>query len=320
MQFSRYLTYSKSDSAYPIVSWIIKLGLVFASLYYVISKLIEESTAFAGLLKQFMVPAFIGIIVFVLMLMVINWLLEAIKWQFVAKPFSSLSLKQSVKAVVTGISLDAVIPLGAGAVAGKVLSVKYKDRNNLYLPAILAQGLQSFWTVLLGMYGIYQLSEMTKLGEFYSVEKGQIALSVLILSGLVLLIFWPKAAQKLGDTVKVYSISTWTALTVLSFLRYVVFLSQLLLLAHFFSPEIALPVLVGCSNWMFFAKTIVPKPGHIGALGIRGASAIIFLDLAGYPYSGFVLATFALWVINLAIPSLLGLFFIKELHFTAESK
>ncbi|MCB0497501.1 MAG: flippase-like domain-containing protein [Cyclobacteriaceae bacterium] len=317
MQFSRYLTYSKSDSAYRFIPWAIKLALVAASFYYIVSKLIDGDVEISELTRQMKQPAFGWIVAATLALMLVNWWLEAKKWQMVARPFKLLSIVQAFKAIVTSVSLDAVLPFGSGAVAGKVLSLKEENRNNVLLPVVLAQGLQSFWTVVLGSFGLYQLAQLTHLSKLYTINLWQAGFIFLLGVSVVIVL---RLRSKWLQALSLYSASDWLRLAGLSFLRYLVFLIQLIALAQFLSPEISLYTLLGCSTWMFFAKTIVPKPGHIGALGIRGASAIFFLNLAGYPYAGFVLATFVLWIINLAIPSLAGLFFIKELHLTTDSK
>lgn len=317
MQFSRYLTYSKSDSSYRFLPWLIKGGLAFASFYYVVTKLLAEKVFVAEMLSYFTQPLFSFVLLIVVVLMLVNWWLETKKWQIVASPFRVLPLNKAFKAVIAGVSLDTILPLGTGAVAGKVLSLKGVNRGDLFLPVVLAQGLQSFWTVALGSIGLYQLAQMTDLGMLYEMEGWKIAGFLVI--GLAVFVFvrlWPKGKGLL----KQYSFKNWVSLLLLSFVRYMVFLFQLLVLSSFMSTDIPMMVLLGCSTWMFFAKTIVPKPGHLGSLGIRGAAVIFFLNQAGYPYTGFVLATFVLWVINLAVPSLIGLFFIKELHLSADNK
>ena len=316
MQFSRYLTYSKSESAYRFIPWIIKGTLVVASFYYVVSRLFVEKVNAIETLTHIAQPFFGWIICIVVLLMLVNWWIEAIKWQIVAKPFSKISLIQSVKAIVAGVSLDSVLPLGTGAVAGKVLSLKGSNRNNLLLPVVVAQGVQSIWTVVFGSIGIYQLAQLTELGKLYVIESWHVAVFfILSLASLGMIYFWPRWKKILMR----YSFRSWFSILILSLFRYMVFLSQILVLSSFLSNNISIEVLLGCATWMFFAKTIVPKPGHLGSLGVRGAAAVYFLNLAGYPYTGFVLATFVLWVINLAIPSLVGLFYIKELQLSANS-
>ncbi len=319
MQFSRYLTYRKSSSLIRFWPWVLKIGLAAASFYYVFSKLLEEKLLLSEVEDLFKSFDFTFIILLVVILMILNWFLESKKWQLLAKQFQSISIVQAFKAILAGVSLDAVLPFGAGAIGSKVLSLNGSGRQKLIGPVIIAQSIQSFFTIAFGVIGIAQLAKMTNVLSLYSGV--QVSILILVLTGLLTLgisKLLPEKKAYYVEAIKEVSKTVWINIVVLSFFRYVIFLVQLLLIATYLAPEIPILVLVGCITWMFFAKTIVPKPGHLGAVGIRGASVVFFLGLAGYSAGNVVLATLILWVINLAIPSLLGLFFIKNLSLNPE--
>lgn len=316
MQFSRYLTYKKSGLSFRVWPWLLKVVLVAASFYYILSKIIEEQVVFREVIHLFSSSVFAFIITAVFILMSFNWLLESYKWQLIASKYQKLSIEQALKAILTGISLDAILPFGVGAVGSKVLSLNGGERNKLLGPIIISQGIQSFWTVAFGLFGLYQLALMTNLVEVYGGFYSFLLIGALIILTVVAIYkFWPNAVLYIVGSVKDFTLKIWIKIVAISALRYIVFFIQLFILSRFLAPEIPATVLVGCITWMFFAKTIIPKPGHLGALGIRGASVVFFLNLAGYSYSEVVLATLILWFINLAIPSLIGLFFVKDLNF-----
>ncbi len=320
MQFSRYLTYRKSSSLIRFWPWLLKIVLAAASFYYVISKLLEEKLILSEIVALFKSSDFLLLISLVVILMVANWLLESKKWQLLANQFQSISLAQAFKAILSGVSLDAILPFGAGAVGSKVLSLNGKDRQKLIGPVVIAQGIQSFFTVAFGLLGIAQLAKMTNVLSLYNGVN--VTILLLVVSGVLALVVTKSIPTKMAyyiKTIKEVPKSSWSKVVALSFFRYVIFLVQLLLLATYLAPEIPMLVLIGCITWMFFAKTIMPKPGHLGAVGIRGASVVFFLGLAGYSAGNVVLATLILWVINLAIPSLVGLFFIKDLSLNPEA-
>lgn len=315
------ISFNKSRYAYRFWPWLLKAVLIAASFYYVVSKLFVEQLVFNELYNLFGAIEFALIFFVVTILMGLNWLFESKKWQLIAAKYQQISIIQAVKAILVGVSLDSILPFGAGAVGSKVLSLGGNIRRKLIASIILAQGIQSFWTVMFGLIGLTQLAAMTNLLAVYGGLKSLFLIGTLsILLVMAIVRFWPKILKYIISSVKGLSSISWVKIIIISFFRYVVFLGQLLLLSIYLAPEIPLWVLFGCITWMFFAKTIVPKPGHLGALGIRGASVIFFLSLSGYSYSGVVLATLILWFINLAIPSLVGLFFIKGLNFRTENK
>ncbi len=319
MQFNRYLTYRKSSSVIHYWPWVLKIGLAAGAFYYVASKLWAEQVYLNKVAALFATSEFAALCLIITTLMSLNWLLESKKWQLLAKQVQPISIGQAFKAILTGVLFDTIMPFGVGAVSSKVLSLTQGNRSLVVGPVIMAQGVQSLWTVLFGLVGLVQLAKMTTIGAIYGKQTNLLVLLVLFAALILIAIkFWPQKAKNYVDAIKKVSNIIWLKIIGLSFLRYIIFLVQLMLLALYLAPQIPWVVLLGCITWMFFAKTIVPKPGHLGALGIRGASVIFFLSLAGYPSAGIVLATLILWVINLAIPSLAGLFFIKNLSLNPE--
>lgn len=301
--------------------WVLKAILTTASFYYVASKLIEDQLVLNELSDLFSSIDFALIFLAVSVLMLFNWLFESKKWQLLARSYKSISLVQALKAILAGVSLDAILPFGAGAIGSKVLSLKGAERQKLIAPIIVAQGIQSFWTVVFGLIGLSQLAKMTDVLSIYGGYNTALIL-LLLVTVLIFAIFkyWPQTTKYYIQSVKSLSKTVWVKIAIISLFRYLIFLTQLLILSIYLAPEMPIITLIGVITWMFFAKTIIPKPGHLGALGIRGASVVFFLTLAGYSYSGVVLATLILWVINLAIPSLIGLIFIKDLNFRSEYK
>ncbi len=287
-----------------------------ASFYYVVTKLVAEQLAVNKVFSLLNASSFGFILALVMVLMVFNWLIEAKKWQILAQNITNISFSNALKAILAGVSLDAVLPFGAGALSSKLLSLKGVNKKQLIAPVVVSQGTQSFWTVAFGLIGLSQLASYINLYPIYNyptyyllfVSLGVVAIIVLIR------IFKNSLFEFIINSIKKIPLNTWSVVALLSMVRYLLFLIQLMLISIYLAPEVPVITLLGCITWMFFAKTIVPKPGHLGALGIRGASIVFFLNLAGYASSEVVLASIILWMINLAIPSLVGLYFMKDLN------
>jgi hypothetical protein len=108
----------------------------------------------------------------------------------------------------------------------------------------------------------------------------------------------------------------------MSFLRYLVFTTQFLFLLHIFSVPV--PVFDGViiTSLIFFVLSIVPTV-TLTELGIRDSVAVYFFGIYFSPASGMadsilfgiLSAATLLWIINLAIPALIGTFFVFRLNF-----
>jgi hypothetical protein len=64
----------------------------------------------------------------------------------------------------------------------------------------------------------------------------------------------------------------------------------------------------------FFVLAAVPTVA-LTELGVRGSISIFFIGLVSTNILGILVSSFALWIINLVIPALIGSLFVLELNF-----
>jgi len=104
---------------------------------------------------------------------------------------------------------------------------------------------------------------------------------------------------------------------VLSFFRYVVFSIQYLLVLKSFNIELSFLLTLSLIAATFFVSTVVPTFA-LTEITVRGVSAIYFFGLYLTDTMPVLAASLILWIINLAIPALLGTLFIWRLKFFKE--
>jgi len=63
----------------------------------------------------------IYLLIFVIVLMPVNWFLESLKWKKLMKSFLNISIKDAIKAVLVGVSFGVVTPARLGEYGGRVL-------------------------------------------------------------------------------------------------------------------------------------------------------------------------------------------------------
>lgn len=292
----------------------IKFLVAGASLYFVGTKLWQDKAYLATTARQLQGADLWFMALALFLLMLLNWGLEARKWQLIAILVKQLSFVEACKTIVAGVSLDAILPFGAGAVSSKVLSLHSRHRRQLLATVIVAQGLQSVFTVLFGVVGLFTVAAHIPFTKHYNWV-ATLAPIMAVVAGLLAYLYLPVLKHQCKESIRTIGITNWWRIAGLSLGRYLVFFIQMLLAGAYLAPYIPTQVLAGCITFMFLAKTLVPKPGHLGALGIRGASIIFYLHWAGFQPAGVVLASVVVWAINLAIPSLIGLIYINKLNF-----
>ncbi|WP_072032191.1 lysylphosphatidylglycerol synthase domain-containing protein [Crocinitomix catalasitica] len=296
-------------------SIIFSLKILFASvlLFYIINKLIKDD--FLGQLSaiQFVGSQYIYFTVF-LLLMPFNWLIEAVKWRFLMSTLKSMSLRSAFAGVLAGISTGILTPNRLGNFVGRTYKLEKNIKTKSILLTLLSNLSQFIITVVFGLVAL--IFYMLILGSF----KTKLIVIIIILGLFVgfwlyfkpsiLLKTWFKKILNTSlidgilfidqSSVKVKVITLFYAA-----LRYVVFLSQYVLLLLAFGQTQKLYLLYIGVGLVYLVMTILPSL-TFGKLFVREASALFVLTKIGVPNTVIILTGFVLWLINVAIPSLIG--------------
>ncbi len=257
-------------------------------------------------------------------LMLINWGIEARKWQVLMMAIQPLSFLRSFRAIFSGQALALSTPNRVGEYAGRV--VYLNDGNRLRALSLSAVGsmAQMIVTFVMGIAGLVFMYRVI----IVSSPQFQ-GLSVFWLTGLiyvlsiitvVVILFYYNLSwltklfersaiigkyrffiQKLEDLHN----KQLTHILLLSLSRYVVFLSQYLLLMQVFDVEIAWWQASCLVCVQFLVMAIVPSIA-LAEVGLRGKVGIALFGMLSTNTLGIIATSAGIWVINLIIPALAG--------------
>ena len=313
MQFNRYIALPKSSLLNHKLFFLFRIVIFAVIATYLWQNIVANQKVLAdlGTVKVHWQAYELFILLLVFMLLPLNWLLECLKWQVIAAE-TNLSLNQAIRGVVLGLTLDNILPMGTGAISGRIVSLSSESRIKVIPGILVGQVMQSIVTFLFGLLGFWLVwSKASSLFIWQPVYTFSLigVLSIIVLSVL----FWQAKISKFLLPLWQYSIRTWGTIFFFSLCRYLVFLIQFMLLTIVFAPEIDMVLILACATWVFAARTFMPKVTNLEKLGIRVLAVIFFMNLFGQPVSGVLMAVILLWFINLAIPSIIGLAFFKDL-------
>lgn len=313
MQFNRYIALPKSSLFYHRLFVIFRFVVLVAVVYYLWQSFLVNGNIIANIESVEVNWNFSAyfLLASVITLLPVNWLFEALKWQVIAGR-SKLTLFEALKGVILGLTLDNFLPAGTGAISGRVLSINTDNRIKLIPGILVGQVLQTVITLLFGLVGFWMV--WVKASELYH---WRVIHTVYILGTLFVLVlailFWKDRIIKFIAPLKEYALKDLWTLFIFSLLRYIVFLTQLLLLAYIITPESGLNIIFGCATWVFAARTFMPKISNLERLGIRALAVVFFMEIYNLPSAGMLISVITLWFINLAIPSVIGLMFYRNL-------
>ncbi len=250
-------------------------------------------------------------------LMFINWTLETFKWKKLIQDVQKISCSHAFQSVLAGITFGLLTPKRLGEVGGRVLLLEHENRIKGLLGFGLGSLIQSSVTILFGLFalisllllmpGINRLNINTLLpvsaGLFFFLMLSIFNLKF-ILKHLKNLPFF-RSKKHIFSHLENQSTKKIAFIFLLGVLRYIVFSIQFFLLIRLFGASIeTLQAFAGISL-TYLVLTFSPF-SSILELGIRGSVASFVFGLFTSQTGSIVLASLAIWLINLGFPALMG--------------
>lgn len=293
---------------------MVTFGFVFYKLFYAyhIKSLylgFDFDTSFVNSVYLFLV----------IVLAFINWLLESSKWKLLVNKSELMSFKAAVVGVLSGVALGMITPNQIGNFIGRIIHLKQLGKLKGSLVSVIGHTAQVMMTLGFGLFALIWLSEKKNLitpgmaGLYYTLLLVLVVLSVvgyLNIHWVGRLTMKPGIKQYL-DVFIGYSRSELMQVLTISFLRYAVFVIQYLLLVTFYHIEVGMEETIVCVCASLFIQAFVPSFILLD-IGMRGASALWLFGLYTDQTAPVLLMTYTVWVINILLPGLVGLYFITK--------
>ncbi len=267
-------------------------------------------------------------LLFCIVLMPINWLLETLKWRVLIANFEQHSLWQSYKAILVGVTFSIFTPNRIGEYGGRILLVKAENNWKTVVATLVGSYCQLLALLSMGLLGlIYFVSVYLKIEPY--ATRGILILGLALIA-LMLFCFYnidliiPIAKRlpfihrlkpfiKDVKVLKSYSNRVLSRALGLAFLRYFIYLLQYYCLLQFFGIHVSMIAAFSGIATIFLIQTSIPLP-PIWDLLARGEVALQIWGVFEANELSILAATFSLWIINLILPALIGTIFIININ------
>ncbi len=245
----------------------------------------------------------------------INWGLESIKWKYLISKIKKVSFIQSYQIILTGITMSLITPNRVGEIPARAFLVGSKgNMGKLVYSTFIGSFSQLLITIFLGTIGIiFTLNWF----DIY-ISNALLTTLVIVLILLFFVLFFSNTIKnfflkllKKQPLIEFNSIELFTALF-LSFLRYVVFILQYFLLLEAFGIHFSELNSLWLIPVCFFVASSIPT-FLISEIGVRSSVAIVVFGVLSSNDVSIIASSVALWVINIAIPAIIGIGFMKQL-------
>jgi hypothetical protein len=264
-------------------------------------------------------------LILAIVLIPLNWSLEAIKWRYLAQKLECISFGQALQGVITGVTMGFVTPHSLGDYAARIWSLSNTERLKSIGAIFLSRISQFYITLYFGtislVFYVYRVIQAQWAGydvliyftAFYNVVF--ILLFIYHQKIFKTIASWPALARIVPyfEIITHYRFREINYVLALSLLRYLVFLLQFVLLLYFFEISLSWWLLSLGVTFVFFIKSVLPT---FLDLGVREMASVVFFGVFIQKHDFIIFASLTLWLLNLVIPSLVGLFLLWNIRLT----
>ncbi|MBL7743105.1 MAG: flippase-like domain-containing protein [Chitinophagaceae bacterium] len=260
-------------------------------------------------------------LVLVVMLMMINWSIEAIKWKISVRQIQRVSFFTAFKAILSGTSFSVTTPNRVGEYIGRVLYMNEGNRLKAISLTIAGSMSQLLVTLFMGWIGLIVLKDPVENSQVLSGVWMQVMIYGVFFALLVLTVFYFRLSLiiKLVDKLPAIRKYVWLIkdlegfnatlmgqLLSLSAVRFLVFIIQYYLLFRLFGVEVSWWQGLWAVSVSFLVMAVIPTIALFTDLSLRGQVSLKLLGLFSSNSLGISLAAVSIWFINLIIPALAG--------------
>lgn len=255
------------------------------------------------------------ILISVLILMLVNWGVESLKWKMLTDTFQKLTFKETIVSIFAGVSSSLATPNRTGEFIGKILFLNPENRKKGVSASLYGSVTQLLITFVMGCIAILINSHLELINMNPSIK----IISIILLLFLVILILFHRRTVRYLQSKNInvfesyleYNSVLLSKISLLSLSRYIVFFTQFYLLLYIFNTGLSFQDAVIGLPLIYIITSIIPSISF-AELGIREISAFEILKHFTENTNGVVYATFTLWLINLLLPALIGSFLLLK--------
>lgn len=294
------------------------IGLSYA-LYLQIKKQPNLETTLESIRRSFHSPLVWNIVI-VILLMLVNWGIEAIKWKIAVRPIQPVSFLKAFRAILSGVSFSVIMPNRVGEYLGRVLYMNDGNRLKTISITIVASISQLIITLLMGCIGWLFMQPAIENKQLVSSMWSQVILYGMIAVTIVLTLFYfrlsllikwvdripgSKRFAYLVKALEDFNATLLLRLLSLSALRFVVFTAQYYLLFRLFEVDISWWQAFWAVSVSFVVMAVIPSIALIEPVQ-RGFVMGTIVTLYSPNMVGIGFTATGIWFINLFVPAAIG--------------
>jgi hypothetical protein len=317
-----------SPKGKKVISTLLKVT-IFALVFWYVYHLLTRNDAlmdFKALLSTVNSQIIYTSLSIVLILMAMNWFVEALKWKYICQQFQIISLRKSIESVLCGLSWAIFTPNRIGEYGGRVLFLSPKKR----VFGIIGMGMGSIsQMVITNVVGVFAFSwfvyvyltiqglwfiGVSLLALVYAAFFLLLYFRIGLINNLLVRIKFLRKYQRFFGLLLRYDQKKLRKIFLYSAIRYVIFTSQYCLLMQVLIPNLPFFEMIMMVFILFFVQSALPSL-DLFDVGVRSVTASYFFGFLTDQYVAVMAIAACIWFVNLIIPAIIGSFFTFKIKF-----
>lgn len=311
-----------------IVSILLKT-IVFSLIFWYVYRLLTQNTAlvdFKLLLSSISDQVIFVSLLLVFVLMLMNWLVEALKWKYICLEFQPISFSKAIESVFCGLAWAIFTPNRIGEYGGRVLFLNPKKRILGVIGMAIGSISQMVITNVVGVLAFsWFLYTYLNIQGFWFV--GVFFLTVIYSSFFIILYFrirlvndlliklpFLKKDDRFFGLLLRYDQKKLRRIFLYSMLRYLIFTSQYCLLMQVLIPDLPFFEMLMMIFILFFVQSALPSL-NLFDVGVRSLTASYFFGFLTEMNIAIIAIAACIWFVNLIVPAIIGSFFTFKIKF-----
>jgi hypothetical protein len=318
-----------TPQAKKILSYLFKLTILVLAFLFIYHRILEKDD---NLLKfQRLVAGITSrkvtiTISFVILLMVVNWVLESLKWWHLTRVLSPMSVWRAIEAVFCGLTWAIFTPNRIGEYGGRVMFLPNRKRiHGVFAMAVGSFGQNVITNVLGAGASVWFLFTFMHINVWLMLLITAVAIGFM---GIMLVFYFNikwmvsllnrisflEKYHRFFDIMGNYKFSELLNIMWFCLARFFVFTFQYYLIIHLLIPSIPIHQMALIMFVFFFVQSALPSLDLLD-IGVRNITAGFLFAFVTNQSIAILAAISFIYVTNIIIPAILGSVFVLKLKF-----
>jgi uncharacterized membrane protein YbhN (UPF0104 family) len=247
-----------------------------------------------------------------LLLTFFNWFFEILKWKNLVKILKKITIFESTQQSLASLTTSLFTPNRIGEYGAKAVYYK-KNKRKIMLLNLVGNLNQLTVTIIFGIIGlVFFLSTYEVEINPYRLRRLGYLIGFIILLGLGnkrLKLFEFLPWKKIREFVKKIPFGIHLKVFLYSSIRYLIFSHQFYFLLLVFGVEESYFTLISLILSMYIIASFIPSISLFD-WAIKGTVAIYIFSFTLIPEITIVIITLLMWILNFALPSIIGSYYV----------